>query len=54
MNDAKYSYSIHGKEMAITLLRSPIYAHHVRSSLGHGTLFVHRPGHSDVNYAAAA
>ncbi|XID93446.1 alpha-mannosidase [Paenibacillaceae bacterium WGS1546] len=28
MNDAKYSYSIHNKEMAMTVLRSPIYAHH--------------------------
>lgn len=27
-NDAKYSYSINNKEMAITVLRSPIYAHH--------------------------
>ncbi|CAM4301816.1 alpha-mannosidase [Paenibacillus endophyticus] len=29
MNDAKYSYSIHNKELALTVLRSPIYAHHV-------------------------
>ncbi len=28
MNDAKYSYSMNGKEMAMTVLRSPIYAHH--------------------------
>ncbi|WP_028611362.1 alpha-mannosidase [Paenibacillus harenae] len=28
MNDAKYSYSIHNKELAMTVLRSPIYAHH--------------------------
>ncbi|WP_202914482.1 alpha-mannosidase [Paenibacillus antri] len=28
MNDAKYSYSIMNKELAITVLRSPIYAHH--------------------------
>jgi alpha-mannosidase len=28
INDAKYSYSIMNKEMAITVLRSPIYAHH--------------------------
>ncbi|WP_274362976.1 alpha-mannosidase [Paenibacillus thermotolerans] len=28
LNDAKYSYSIHNKEMAMTVLRSPIYAHH--------------------------
>ena len=28
MNDAKYSYSINNKEMAMTVLRSPIYAHH--------------------------
>ncbi|HZG87084.1 alpha-mannosidase [Paenibacillus sp.] len=28
INDAKYSYSIHNKEMAMTVLRSPIYAHH--------------------------
>lgn len=27
-NDAKYSYSILNKELAITVLRSPIYAHH--------------------------
>lgn len=27
-NDAKYSYSILNKEMAITVTRSPIYAHH--------------------------
>ncbi|MBW7459259.1 hypothetical protein K0U00_34925, partial [Paenibacillus sepulcri] len=38
MNDSKYSYSIHNKEMAITMLRSPIYAHHdplVPSETGH-------------------
>ncbi|WP_219836986.1 alpha-mannosidase [Paenibacillus sp. R14(2021)] len=38
INDSKYSYSIHNKEMAITLLRSPIYAHHdplVPSDTGH-------------------
>jgi alpha-mannosidase len=29
MNDAKYSYSIHNHDMAMTVLRSPIYAHHV-------------------------
>lgn len=29
MNDAKYSYSIHNKELALTVLRSPIYAHHI-------------------------
>ncbi|WNQ09100.1 glycoside hydrolase family 38 C-terminal domain-containing protein [Paenibacillus aurantius] len=28
MNDSKYSYSIHNKELALTVLRSPIYAHH--------------------------
>lgn len=28
LNDAKYSYSIDHKEVAITVLRSPIYAHH--------------------------
>lgn len=28
LNDAKYSYSIHNKEMSLTVLRSPIYAHH--------------------------
>jgi alpha-mannosidase len=28
MNDAKYSYSILNKELALTVLRSPIYAHH--------------------------
>lgn len=28
MNDAKYSYSIMNKELALTVLRSPIYAHH--------------------------
>jgi alpha-mannosidase len=28
LNDAKYSYSIHNKELAMTVLRSPIYAHH--------------------------
>ncbi|MDM5330535.1 alpha-mannosidase [Neobacillus sp. CF12] len=28
MNDAKYSYSIHNKELSLTVLRSPIYAHH--------------------------
>jgi len=28
LNDAKYSYSISGKELALTVLRSPIYAHH--------------------------
>jgi alpha-mannosidase len=28
MNDAKYSYSIMNKELAMTVLRSPIYAHH--------------------------
>ncbi len=29
LNDAKYSYSMSGREMALTVLRSPIYAHHV-------------------------
>ncbi|MGG4032678.1 glycoside hydrolase family 38 C-terminal domain-containing protein [Paenibacillus cisolokensis] len=29
MNDAKYSYSIRNRELALTVLRSPIYAHHV-------------------------
>ncbi|MBB6735801.1 alpha-mannosidase [Cohnella zeiphila] len=29
MNDAKYSYSVLNKELAMTVLRSPIYAHHV-------------------------
>ncbi|MDD9267377.1 alpha-mannosidase [Paenibacillus sp. GCM10023248] len=29
MNDAKYSYSMHNQDMAMTVLRSPIYAHHV-------------------------
>ncbi|WP_274650804.1 alpha-mannosidase [Paenibacillus humicola] len=28
INDAKYSYSIMNKELAMTVLRSPIYAHH--------------------------
>ncbi|WP_312876140.1 glycoside hydrolase family 38 C-terminal domain-containing protein [Paenibacillus alginolyticus] len=28
MNNAKYSYSIMNKELAMTVLRSPIYAHH--------------------------
>jgi alpha-mannosidase len=28
INNAKYSYSIQNKEMALTVLRSPIYAHH--------------------------
>lgn len=28
INDAKYSYSILNKELALTVLRSPIYAHH--------------------------
>lgn len=28
MNDAKYSYSIMNKELAMTVIRSPIYAHH--------------------------
>ncbi|WP_223591742.1 alpha-mannosidase [Neobacillus bataviensis] len=28
MNDGKYSFDIHNKEMSITILRSPIYAHH--------------------------
>ncbi|MFC0472108.1 alpha-mannosidase [Halalkalibacter kiskunsagensis] len=28
LNDAKYSFDIHNKEMSITVLRSPIYAHH--------------------------
>lgn len=28
LNDAKYSYSINNKELAMTVLRSPIYAHH--------------------------
>ncbi|SEB53775.1 alpha-mannosidase [Paenibacillus sp. GP183] len=28
INDAKYSYSILNKELAMTVLRSPIYAHH--------------------------
>ena len=28
LNDAKYSYNIHNEELALTVLRSPIYAHH--------------------------
>jgi len=28
LNDGKYSFDIHNKEMAMTILRSPIYAHH--------------------------
>lgn len=28
MNDAKYSYSVRNKELGLTVLRSPIYAHH--------------------------
>ncbi|MCM3717780.1 alpha-mannosidase [Fictibacillus phosphorivorans] len=28
LNDGKYSFDIHNKEMSITVLRSPIYAHH--------------------------
>jgi alpha-mannosidase len=28
LNDAKYSYSIAGSELCLTVLRSPIYAHH--------------------------
>ncbi|HEU5140465.1 MAG TPA: glycoside hydrolase family 38 C-terminal domain-containing protein [Bacillales bacterium] len=28
LNDGKYSFDMHDKEMAITVLRSPIYAHH--------------------------
>lgn len=28
INDAKYSYSIDNRELALTVLRSPIYAHH--------------------------
>ena len=28
INDAKYSYSIQNKELSLTVLRSPIYAHH--------------------------
>lgn len=28
LNDAKYSYSVKEREMSLTLLRSPIYAHH--------------------------
>ncbi|HET7658395.1 MAG TPA: glycoside hydrolase family 38 C-terminal domain-containing protein [Bacillales bacterium] len=28
LNDGKYSFDIHNKEMSITVLRSPIFAHH--------------------------
>ncbi|HEU5138585.1 MAG TPA: glycoside hydrolase family 38 C-terminal domain-containing protein, partial [Bacillales bacterium] len=28
LNDGKYSFDMHNKEMSITVLRSPIYAHH--------------------------
>jgi alpha-mannosidase len=28
LNDSKYSFDIHNKEMSMTVLRSPIYAHH--------------------------
>lgn len=28
LNDSKYSFDIHNKEMSMTILRSPIYAHH--------------------------
>ncbi len=29
LNDGKYSFSINGREMALTVLRSPIYSHHM-------------------------
>jgi alpha-mannosidase len=28
INDAKYSYDVRGRELALTVLRSPVYAHH--------------------------
>ncbi len=28
LNDSKYSYSVHLREIGLTVLRSPIYAHH--------------------------
>jgi len=28
LNDSKYSFEVHNKEMSLTVLRSPIYAHH--------------------------
>ncbi len=28
LNDSKYSYSVHQREIGLTVLRSPIYAHH--------------------------
>ncbi|MEH7380563.1 glycoside hydrolase family 38 C-terminal domain-containing protein [Bacillus sp. JJ1533] len=40
LNDSKYSFDIHNKEMSMTVLRSPIYAHHdplVPSQDGHYT-----------------
>src|SRR5919199_1558031 len=29
LNDGKYSFDIRGREMSLTVLRSPIYAHHI-------------------------
>ena len=29
LNDGKYSYDVTGRDMALTVLRSPIYAHHI-------------------------
>ncbi len=28
VNDAKYSYDVRGREMSVTVVRSPVYAHH--------------------------
>ncbi len=33
INDAKYGYSFHGNDMRITVLRSPVYAHHAPNKL---------------------
>jgi alpha-mannosidase len=37
VNDAKYGYSVAGSEMSVSVVRSPVYAHHEPRTLDAGT-----------------
>ena len=36
VNDAKYSYDVEGSDLRLTVLRSPVYAHHIPKNLESG------------------
>lgn len=38
-NDSKYSYSVDGREMSVTLLRNPVFAHHDPHELEEGVAY---------------